>query len=103
MSSKDIDLIRCPASNEILTYCYTSAAQHRLTLADGGCSWSVQGLPPTETPFNLVIEVVQPKMALLKLCFTRDQIQGYATGQSKAEVQKKIETRLKDFMKYFLY
>ena len=94
MNAEDLTLIQSPAARQIKTDYSDLASQAGVMLEY--VSWG-RDMAHTCMPFHLAIKV-SGMSYIREIPFTREQIEGYITGQSKAEVQGKIRADLEDVL-----
>src|SRR5262249_6137380 len=99
MSSDHMDVITSLSAEEIRAYCRTLAQELELMLED---VWWSHDLAPDDpdAPYHLVLSVTKPFIADPQFWFTREEVLGYATGETKitiqGEIRKDLEARLRD-------
>jgi hypothetical protein len=94
MSREHGDVINSRSAKEIAAFCHTLAQELRLTLAYDVTLDHVLSPEHIEDPYGVTMSVTQPFEEYLQIYFTREEVLGYATGETKAAVQNKIRTDL---------
>jgi hypothetical protein len=98
MNRADMDVIYSPSAKQIEAYCHTLAQELSLTLAYAEFRPTLWP-DHTEDRFHLMISITSPLSAIAEFWYTREQVLGYATGESKVAIQSGIrqdlETRLR--------
>ena len=89
MSGDYLAVMTSPSAKEIETYCYSLAQELGLTL--DYTWWGYADHPGHRTdPYNLHLSVSKPFKAEPQFWFTREQVLGYAKGNTKTAIQREI-------------
>jgi hypothetical protein len=98
MNTEDMSVIQSPAARQMKDYCWNLG--HQLDLPLERVCWgqdiSTAGHPKHELAIK-VKGLSHPR----NIEFSREQIEGYVAGLSRAEVQDKIQAELEDVLQTF--
>ena len=82
------------SATELAAYCHALAQKLGLTLAYDVTLDYVLSPDHDKNHYGLTISVTEPFTAILPFYYTREEVLGYATGETKATIQSKIREEL---------
>jgi hypothetical protein len=94
MNAEDLTLIQSLAAQQIAADYYDLASHAGITLEY--VSWG-RDVAHTCMPFHLAIKV-SGMSYIREIAFTQEQIEGYITGKSRAEIQDRLRADLEDVL-----
>jgi hypothetical protein len=94
MNAEDLSFMRLPGAHQVLVDCRAIAAHVGVPLAS--VHWQ-RDVAPTGTPYHLFL-TFSGITAVRKPEFTLDQITGYLTGQTTAEVKEMLRVTLESVL-----